>query len=163
MAHIDIDTLKETRARRERPTNLNELLISLRKLYKTESKDDVTARFLDRLREDDGFIDQSGMFWVSLNWNKLVEPAKPAKPQTKKMRRSPAVAAAAAAVVVEKIKDIVLLDLVMPNGKKIRHGTGREVLNFGGGFAKLACRIGGDDIFGEHFSEADVRRAIALA
>lgn len=64
---------------------------------------------------------------------------------------------AAAAQVVNQIS---LLFLTMPNGKAMRYCTGREMENFGKGYAKIAKRAGAKTV-GEVLNEGEVKQLMA--
>lgn len=67
---------------------------------------------------------------------------------------------------VEKIKKIirakaqkmVLMDLVMANGKPLRDCTGRECSKFGGWLNKVAGKIGANGVVGKNLSESDLQK-----
>jgi hypothetical protein len=57
----------------------------------------------------------------------------------------------------ERVRNIILLDLVEPNGKKLRDCTGAECRAFGGWRIKIADRIGDRGVVGKKLSEQDLR------
>lgn len=56
-----------------------------------------------------------------------------------------------------RIKAVIMLDLVMPNGKKLRHCTGAEVAKFGGMFTEIARHIKPTQVIDKHFNERDLQ------
>jgi hypothetical protein len=58
---------------------------------------------------------------------------------------------------VEKARNIILLDLVLPNGKKLRHATFAECSAAGGWFKLLAARGKPSEVVGRVLSESDLR------
>ena len=58
----------------------------------------------------------------------------------------------------EQIKTIVLLELILPNGKALRDCTGKECAEAGGLFAKIASKVKPTEIVGVVLSEAEVRK-----
>jgi hypothetical protein len=88
------------------------------------------------------------------------------KPPRRRPRPSAADVEAAKAAVdetVERIKEVVLLDLVQPNGKKLRDCTGADVRAFEAQmpswFKAIAAKVKPEEIVGEILSEAEVRKA----
>lgn len=60
---------------------------------------------------------------------------------------------------IEQIKaKIVMLDLVMPNGKTIRDCTGHEMASFGTRFKKVAARVGKVNSVGSVLSEDELQK-----
>lgn len=59
----------------------------------------------------------------------------------------------------EKIRQTVLLDLVMPNDKKLRDCTGTECGKFSSAFAKLKDKVG-RRVVGKVLTESEVRKII---
>lgn len=56
-----------------------------------------------------------------------------------------------------KLRDVLLLDLVMPDGKKLREATGAECAKAGGFYAEIAKHIKPTQVVDKHMSEADLR------
>lgn len=54
---------------------------------------------------------------------------------------------------------ILLLDLTMPNGKKLAQCTGKECQDFGSWYAVLATKVGPKKKVGDVLSEGEVRKA----
>lgn len=62
----------------------------------------------------------------------------------------------------EAIKSkIVLLELTMPNGKRLKDCTGGEVATFGNRFKLIADRVGKSRLVGEVLSEEDLQKIVA--
>lgn len=62
---------------------------------------------------------------------------------------------------VASIKDqVMLLNLEMPNGKRMRFCTGSEMAEFGKAYTKIAKRVGSTKLVGSVLSEQDVRRLL---
>jgi hypothetical protein len=84
--------------------------------------------------------------------DKAPRPRKPPQP----------VSEDAIAEAVEKIKTIVLLDLVQPNGKKLRDCTGAEVRELAAQMPSwlkaIAAKVKPGEIVGQVLSEADLRK-----
>ncbi|XUM19751.1 hypothetical protein ACRAVF_18980 [Bradyrhizobium oligotrophicum S58] len=59
--------------------------------------------------------------------------------------------------IVNTIKKIVMLDLIMPNGKKLRECTFAEVARFGGMFTDIGKEGKPTQVIDKHLSEADLQ------
>lgn len=55
------------------------------------------------------------------------------------------------------IRDVVLLDIVMPDGKKLRQATGAECRRAGGFYAEIAKHIKATQVVDKHLTEADLQ------
>jgi len=92
--------------------------------------------------------------------NEAAEALPMVKPKQQRSKPSPEqVAAEANAVVttVDLVKDLMLFDLIQPNGKKLRDCSGTECGEFGGWYLKLRDRFG-DNVLGVVTTEDEVRR-----
>lgn len=56
---------------------------------------------------------------------------------------------------------IVLLDLLMPNGKPLRNCTGAEAATFGNRFKVVADRVGKTKLVGAVLNEADLQKIMS--
>jgi hypothetical protein len=62
-----------------------------------------------------------------------------------------------AKTLVAKVKAIAVLDMLMPNGERLRFCRGSDVARFGVGFAKIAEKVGPDCLVGEVLRENEVQ------
>ena len=56
----------------------------------------------------------------------------------------------------ERLSNVVLLDLIMPNGKALRDCTGRECRQAGGWLTKIADRVGDRGVVGATLDEQQI-------
>ena len=88
-------------------------------------------------------------------------PEIQAQKAEEKKRQMRAEAAARTAIAFEEIKakvrNVILLDLVMPDGKTLRHATGAECRKAGGFYAEVAKSIKPTQVVDRHLSEADLQ------
>lgn len=56
-----------------------------------------------------------------------------------------------------KVRGVILLDLVLPNGKALRDATGAECAKAGGFFAEVAKTIKPTQVVDRHLKEADLQ------
>ena len=64
---------------------------------------------------------------------------------------------------IEREAQIILFDLIMPNGKKLPQCTGAECRTFGGWFTKLADKVPAKKKVGNVLSEGEVRKLYLAA
>jgi len=55
-----------------------------------------------------------------------------------------------------QIRKVVLMDLIMPNGKLLRDCTGTQCIRFGGWFTCIGKKVGGKSTVGSKLSETDL-------
>ncbi len=163
MTHVDVGTSKQTKARREQPTNPSELLIALRKRYKNDTKDELIERFCERVPEDTAINYQVTRDWAVLHYNRLVEPAKPQterpKPQTKAERE--AADKAEEPRIVERMMRSLSLSYVMPDGRLYGDWTGTEAGHLSKEQA-LVAKVVGDRVIRTVFkTDAALQKVIA--
>lgn len=87
---------------------------------------------------------------------------KTAEPKTVEMvRRTREEAAARTAMAFEalksKVRSVILLDLIMPNGKALRDATGAECAKAGGFYAAVAKSIKPTQVVDRHLTEGDLQ------
>lgn len=73
-----------------------------------------------------------------------------------------AVSKAAVAMIKDRIRSVVLMDLLLPNGKKLRDSTFAECSAAGGWFKQLATRGKPSQIVGKVLTEADLQKISAV-
>lgn len=56
-----------------------------------------------------------------------------------------------------KVRSIILLDMVLPNGKALRDATGAECAKAGGFYAEVSKRIRPTQVVDRHLSEGDLQ------
>lgn len=114
----------------------------------------------ERLREDDDAL-QAAADYVVTNCEEAQEgyakrqQRQPASPQERAQRQDEIKAT------VESIKSqILLLNLEMPNGKRMRYCTREEMALFGAGYVRLAKRMKPGQMVGQAFNEKQVRELV---
>jgi hypothetical protein len=78
-------------------------------------------------------------------------------------KRPAAVTAATVEASVKMVRAVVLLDLIMPNGKSLRACSGGECAGFEGWFKRITAKVGPKQIVGEVLDEAAVQKIYATA
>jgi hypothetical protein len=152
---------------------LRALLRRLRFDNPRASKAELQDLYMAEYRQDDDFIEEAGIRVFGNDYNSLLEqqetepqpqqhsaPARQPQPirQPQPVRPRRQVSDADLAAVGQRLRSIVLLDLVEANGKKLGDCTGGELRALGGWRIKIADRIGDDSaITRKHISEAAAR------
>ena len=122
------------------------------------------ARILsERLRDDVDLLDAAADYIASNMEAALMRygakesaPVAPRKTEAERQR-----GAATRTATVESIKQqIMLLNMEMPNGKRLRYCTGTEVLKFGDGFRRIGKKAG-TKMVGSVLNENEVRALMA--
>lgn len=136
--------------------NPRELVISLVEESPGASKDDLFAKFRARLEEAPDY--QRAVDWYFfVNMYEYLVTSRNRKPATQQSK-------AAIQREVESLKarvaNVVLLDLVLPNGKTLREATGADCARAGGWFAAISKAVKPKQIVGEVLSEAQLKRMI---
>jgi hypothetical protein len=98
-------------------TGMKEMVTRLGEEYPQADKNEIVRRFLMRAREDDEHLKAAVEYAVVSTWNTIEIEAG---------RR----------------EQLIMLDLIMPNGKRMRYCTGAEMEKFGNAFLKIAERLG---------------------
>ena len=157
---IEVDTgTYGAKRQSSRKANPRDILLKLMEEHKSTSEKDLRRLFTDKVIEDHDQLDAIIEYWFANNYRSLVAK-KIETPETKATAvaaRSARVAAVKAEIKVRAAR-MVLLDMVMPNGKALRDSTGKDCANAGGWLAKIAKAIKPTQIVGKALSEAQVRK-----
>lgn len=129
-------------------THLRGLLLKLMTQNPDATRDELEAMYLAAAKKVPALVDEALRRAFD---NDLAQIQKPA---TRSARHR--VSETEIALAAEKLKTIVLLDLIQPNGKKLRDCTGEECRQAGGWLTAVGDRIGPDGIVGKQLSEAEV-------
>ena len=65
--------------------------------------------------------------------------------------------AAALDTIKAKLREVLLLDLVLPNGKKLREATGADCARAGGFYAEVSKHIKATQVVDKHLTEANLQ------
>lgn len=86
-------------------------------------------------------------------------PAPPEQIELARRKREESAARTAQAFdeLKAKVRNIILLDLELPNGKKLRNATGAECKKAGGFYAEVAKHLRPTQVVDRHMSEADLQ------
>lgn len=123
------------------------------------------ALFRDELRSPDAeeYLDSVVEYWFANNYHSLVERPAPLREQAERQKR--ASVAAVKNKVVKRIRheaQIILLDMVLPNGKALRDCKGSDCTKLGkkvgGWLAKIGAKVKPNEVVGDVLDESEIRK-----
>lgn len=91
------------------------------------------------------------------SFGRVVEPSVKIEEVRTKRAFSAERTATALETLKAKIRDVILLDLVLPNGVSLRHATGADCTRAGGFYAEVAKHIKPTEVVDRHLSEANLQ------
>jgi soluble cytochrome b562 len=137
-------------------------VIRLRVEHPRASREKINAMLAVAAREDDDLLEAMAEYCGN-NTQNAIEQSERRRAST--VRPTPQEAAETKAEVratVENIKaQILLLNLEMPNGKRMRYCTGAEMEKFGAGYRAIARKVGKTKRVGEVLDEKGVQALMA--
>jgi len=137
----------------------SDLLLRIHHRFPGETKEQNRERFIERSLENDDILREVLASWHSLNYRSLMG-GKPSRPTTPKSPEDKAKQDEAVQQIAETAKanltKIVLLDLVQPNGKKLRDCTGAYCAKVGGWLTNIAIATPRTSLVGSVLSEEEV-------
>jgi hypothetical protein len=133
-------------------THLRGMLLKLISQHSDASRDELEDMYLTKARKKPALVDEALRRAFDNDLARVQQPAR--SPQ----RRT---SAAAVTALADKIKTVVLLDLMLPTGRKLRDSTGRDCLKAGGWLIQVAQIVGDSGIVGEQLGEAQLAEIFA--
>lgn len=160
---MSITGLAATRQTWRRKT-VRELVSSVIAEHKGADEVNLRRAFREAVREDEEyFLAVSDYAWDAA-FRALTEQKKHARPSAEQRAASAAASASRAAEHARVVKGIaeqvMMLNLEMPNGKRMRNCTGPEMAAFGKGYERIARKVGRKRV-GEVLNEAQVREMVS--
>jgi hypothetical protein len=138
-------------------THLRGVLLRLLTENPDAPRDEIEAMYLAKCEMVPALIEEALRRAFDNDWNGLQKPKRRPRPTPEEIEEAKAKVKATA----EAIKAIVLLDLVQPNGKKLRDCTGADVRQFAtkmpSWFKAIAAKVKPDEIVGAILTETDIR------
>jgi hypothetical protein len=160
-------TRGQTRSTWRDETHLRGMLLKLMVQYPDASRDELETRYLAKVKKTPALVEEAARRAFD---NDLASIQQSNSRQHRRPRPAAAAAASAAAtaervksIVLRDLKSIVLLDLMQPCGKALRHCTGVECRQAGGWLTAVADRIGDDGVVGARLGEAEVKALFVKA
>lgn len=161
MTHIDTGI---TGAKRQswKHENPRDILISIIDEHPSAAKEKLLEVFTQTVLEKGrrGLLETIIEYWFANNLQSLLLGDSKLKEQFSKPQRI----AKLKEQIRERIKiaaGVVLLDMILPNKKRLRDCSGAECAAVGGWLSVVATKMSPSDIVGKKFSEQDVRAMLA--
>lgn len=151
-----------------RTRSIRDLLAELIKEFPHAGEDKLRAEYIARCSDDKDDLEAGLTYAFDNNYRALRKQLSVTTEQKVAVAKAKAKQAQDYADTVSKhaetvksIKDqILMLNLEMPNGKRMRHCTGYEMGRFGSAYQKIARKVGKTKTVGAVLSEEDVRELI---
>ena len=138
--------------------SVRNLFANLIETHPDSSETELVALCAEQIRYDEDYAVAAAQYIV----RNSLEARENQKKRTR--QRSPAVVAATQQAIthaVQSVKEqIMLLNLEMPNGKRMRWCTGAEMGKFGGAYVRIAKKVGKTKTVGSVLDENQVREIL---
>jgi hypothetical protein len=143
-------------------SRLRGMMLQLLKQFPNADREAILAKFLTKARRSSAMVDEGLTRIFDIDWRIIHRSMAREETKSEKVKRAAEQQRAIRRVSKTELTkankllvSLVLLDLVQPNGKKLRDCTGVECKSFGGWLTKIGDRVGGA-IVGEKLNEAEV-------
>lgn len=153
MMHADATRTGASFVAKHAQDNPRELVISLVEESPGASKDELFARFRSRI-EDEPAYQRAVDWYFFVNMYEYLVTSRNRKPTTK---YSKAEIQRDVDVLKARVTQIVLLDLILPNGKALRDASFADCAKAGGFFAKIAKKGKPNQVVGKVLTEDQLR------
>jgi len=158
---VDTGTYGAKRQSWEDP-NPRDLLLRLIKEHPEKTEAGILALFRREVQDNDDYLNPIISYWFANNYLALTAKKKPKEEVQEEREQIRETAKAKLDEHIEREAKIILLDLLLPNGKVLRNCTGRECAKLGPKvgrwLTKISKQIRPNQIVGDTFSEAQIRR-----
>lgn len=158
---LEVGTLAATRQTWKRNT-VRELVAEVIEEHPKGNERQWRKAFRDAVQNDDEYftaVCDYAFDAAMVARQRQSERQPPSAQQKAEAAQQRANEAAEHAKLVGSIREqIILLNLEMPNGKRMRNCTGDEMARFGAGYTKIARKVGKTKRVGEVLNEAEVRK-----
>jgi hypothetical protein len=127
---------------------------------KAASSSDLLRAFSIKAREDDDYIDSVIEYWFTNNYRSLLAAPRSTTATRKEARQRIDTIGEAVKAKIQQSAEIMLLGMVLPNGKPLAQLTGLECKEFakvGPLLKKLGQRLKPSQIVGDVFDELQLR------
>jgi hypothetical protein len=153
----------QTRSTWRDENHLRGLLLKLLKQYPNAEQEELQKPYLLAAKgkkfraapANEALIDEALLHVLDNDYKEIH------KAYRRRQRQRPALSEDQIAAAEQRLAKIVLLDFVLPNGKKLRDCTGRECAAAGGWLLKVANHVGADAIVGDKLSETQLAKIFA--
>lgn len=155
MTHMDLGQRGAKRQSWQR-ANPRAVLEALYRKHPDASEEELAAKFWDEIRSDDDVLKVIALdYWFPNNYRSMIVP--PASPPRTRMRVAAAAVQKQVEAGIQKQARLLLMDLLMPNGKTLSECTGRDCQRFGGWLKKISTRVKPRQKVGDVLTETDLQ------
>lgn len=145
-----------------RGKTVRELLAEVIAENKNADEKVLRREFRTRLRDDEEYFLAAADYAFDAAFRALTEQSKRHAPSADQRAANAMASAERAAQHARTVKgiteQILLLNLEMPNGKRMRYCTGEEMLSFGKSYQRIGQKVGKTKLVGAVLDEAAVRK-----
>jgi hypothetical protein len=147
-----------------RHIDVREVIGELRHLHPRAGEGRLSELLAERLEEDRHLLLDASRILVHQIGASIAaaERLRRAAPTPRQRASRKAAEQAQVRAAVTKVKEAVLLDLVMPNGIAMRYCSGTQMAGFGAAYEKIAAKVG-DAMVGEVMVESEVKALLQAA
>jgi len=141
--------------------NPRDLVLRLIREYPNADDKTLARHMRDAVLGDEPEYLLPCLLYVVRLTRRAVEEQRPKKTREERTAQKRQHAAQIRSRVTERVREQaekMLLDLEMPNGKRLRDCTGNDCARFGGWYKRLADKVGPRKLIGDVLSEQDVRK-----
>ncbi len=155
---LNLGTKGATRARREMLDPIN-LVLRIMKNHPQADVDRICSLVRDALDGPDAKYQRCFNDYCTRNhFNRLVETSGHDRKESKRKESKRDETKKEEEKILTEIKrQVLLLNLEMPNGKRMRYCTGAEMERFGDAYRRIASKVGKTKMVGSVLSENEVR------
>lgn len=138
--------------------SIRELMTGLIDEYPRMNDEGLVRLAIERMREDEEWLIAAGEYAAMQTLSTLHRRKEAMPTPALSIPVERAHSKAQQQILVEKIKDqIMLLNLEMPNGKRMRYCTREEMAGFNKGYDRLIKKMKPGQMVGQAFDEAQVK------
>lgn len=150
----------------QKRANPRDVLLRIMKENEGAPEDEIMNYCWEQVRDDDAYLRTIFDYWFANNYRSLAYNWGRPSPQVEMERRTRESRIAAAvepikAAIIAKAPAIALLGLKMANGKKLANCSGADCSHLGGWLARVAEKVGPDQLVGDALTEEQVRELYA--
>jgi hypothetical protein len=142
-----------SRPRHRRSPDVGALVADLRRQHGKQA----SAALYDLLLEDEAVARAVAAFVVE---KLAAAPRRRVMPSAKERAEHQAVERVAVKQIAARVKETLVLDLIMPNGIAMRYCTGTQMATYGKAYEAIAAKVG-TAMVGEVMVEAEVKALLA--
>lgn len=142
--------------------NIRQVYAEIKSKNPRANCDEMVQLLSERMREDDDAM-KAGVEYIVINCEEAQEGyakrvTKPApEPAPEQIAQRQKTVAAHVDRSLEAVTKVLLLNLEMPNGKRMRYCSGAEMAKFGKAYGRIAKKVGSTKMVGSVLNEKEVR------